>query len=147
MKSRVSTLIHRPLDEVFRFVANLEKLSGWQGSTAQMTQLTPGPMQVGVQLRRIAQGPGGRFESTGEVIEYEPNRQWGYKTTSSAYDWVMRFHLEPVGDDTRLTLEVGGDAKGFFALFNLVGPLVVWATEKGLKDDLARLKNVLESQL
>ena len=146
MKSRVSILIHRTLAEVFPFVANFENQSQWQSATIRNTQLTPGPMCVGAQCRHVGKWLGRNYESVGEVIEYEPDRQWGYKSLSGPYDLVMHYRFEPVGDDTRLTMDVEGDTKGFFGFFKFAEPLVARAGEKLLNDDLARLKKVLESK-
>ncbi len=146
MKSRVSILIHRPLTDVFRFVANFENQSQWQKATIRNTQLTPGPMGVGVQGRHVGKWLGRNYESVGEVIEYEPGRQWGYKSLSGPYDLVMHYHFESVENGTRLTMDVEGDTKGFFGFFKFAEPLVARAGENLLNDDLARLKKVLESQ-
>ncbi|MBX7237107.1 MAG: SRPBCC family protein [Caldilineales bacterium] len=146
MKSQVSTLIHRPLAEVFRFVANFENQSQWQAATIQNTQITPGPMRVGAQGRHVGKWLGRNYESIGEVVEYEPDREWGYKSVSGPYDLVMHYHFESVGDDTRLTMDVEGETKGFFGFFKFMEPLVARAGEKLLKDDLIRLKKVMENE-
>lgn len=145
MKYRVSILIHRPLSDVFQFVANVENQSEWQAATIHNTQVSPGAMQVGTQMRHTGRWLGRNYQSTGEVIEYEPNQKWGYKSVAGPYDLVMHYLFEPVGDDTRLTMDVEGDAKGFFGYFKFAEPLVARAGERLLNDDLARLKIVLES--
>lgn len=147
MKSQVNTLIHRPLADVFRFVANFENQSQWQTATIRNTQTTPGPMRVGAQGRHVGKWLGRNYESLGEVIEYEPDRRWGYKSISGPYDLVMHYRFEPEGDGTRLTMDVEGDTKGFFGFFKFMEPLVARAGAKLLKDDLTRLKKVLESKI
>lgn len=130
MKSRVGIVIHRPLADVFRFVAKFENQSQWQSATIRNTQLTPGPMRVGVQNRHVGKWLGRNYESVGEVIEYEPNRRWGYKSLSGPYDLVMHYHFESVDNGARLTMDVEGDTKGFFGFFKFVEPLVARAGEK-----------------
>ncbi len=146
MLYKVSTLINSPSAEVFQFVANVENQSKWQAATVKNTQITPGAMRVGTQMRHTGKWLGRSYESIAEVIEYEPDHQWGYKSVSGPYDLVMHYHFEPVENGTRLTMHVEGDTKGFFGFFKFVEPLVARAAKKLLNDDLARLKKVLESQ-
>ena len=147
MRYEVSTTINRPLADVFQFVSNVENQSRWQAATVRNTQLTPGPLRVGTQMRHTGKWLGRNYESTAEVIEYEPNRKWGYRSVAGPYDLVMHYHFEPIENGTRLTMDVQGDAKGFFGFFKFVEPLVGRAAEKTLNDDLARLKTVLESEI
>jgi hypothetical protein len=145
MHYEVSTFISRPLTDVFQFTTNVENQSKWQAATVCTTQLTPGSMGVGTQMRHTGKWLGRNYESIGEVVEYEPNVQWGYKSLSGPYDLVMHYRFEPVEDGTRLTMDVEGDAKGFFGFSKFVEPLVGRMAEKTLNDDLTRLKSVLES--
>lgn len=145
MHYQVSTFISRPLTDVFQFTTNVENQSKWQAATVRNTQITPGAMGVGTQMRHTGKWLGRKYESVAEVIEYEPNRHWGYKSLSGPYDLVMHYHFEPVGDRTRLMMDVEGDTKGFFGFFKFLEPLVGRAAGNLLNNDLTRLKNVLES--
>jgi hypothetical protein len=77
------------------------------------------------------------------VIEYDPDRLWGYKSLSGPYDLVMHYRFESVEAGTRLTMDVDADTKGFFGFFKFAEPLVARAGEKLSKAHLARLKKVL----
>lgn len=44
LRYRVSTLIERPINDVFHFVACFENQSQWQAATVQNDQITPGAM-------------------------------------------------------------------------------------------------------
>ena len=147
MVSNVSTLIQRSLDEVIQFVAQVENQSKWQAATVHNTQVTPGPMRVGVQMRHTGKWLGRSYESVAEVIEYEPNRRWGYKSVSGPYDLVMHYHFEPAEAGTRLTMDVEADTKGFFGFFMFAEPLVRRAGEKLLRDDPARVISEIERAL
>ena len=116
MKSRVSILIHRPITDIFQFVANVENQSKWQAATVKNTQITPGAMRVGAQMRHTGSWLGRNYESIAEVIEYEPDRLWGYKSLSGPYDLVLHYHFESVENGTRLTVDAEGDPKGFFTV-------------------------------
>lgn len=144
MVSQVSTLIHRPIEQVFSFVVNFENQAKWQAATVRNAQTTPGPMCIGAQCLHVGKWLGRSYESVGEVIEYQQNRKWGYKSVSGPYDLVMHYRFEVVGDHTRLTMNAEGDTKGFFTFFRFAEPLIAPLANKLLRDDLARLKQVLE---
>ena len=130
---------------MFDFVTHVENQSKWQGSTVRNTQLTPGPMRVGMHMQHVGKWLGRHYESIGEVIEYETGHLWGYKSVSGPYDLTMHYRFEPAGNDTRLSMDVQGDAKGFFGFFKFAEPLVTRTAEKTLNDDLATLKRLLEA--
>lgn len=144
MISRISTHIHRPLSQVFQFVTRAENQSKWQAATVKNTQITPGEMRVGVQMRHTGKWLGRKYESIAQVIEYEPNRAWGYKSVSGPYDLVMRYRFETVKDGMRLAMEIEGNTKGFFGLGTLTEPLVGFFAHRMVQSDLVRLKQILE---
>src|SRR5213594_4026929 len=110
----LSTLINRPLDEVFQFVTRFENQNQWQAATLQNNQVEPGVMRLGVHGRHIGKWLGRTYGSTAEVIAYEPSRLWGYQSISGPYDLRMLYHFEPVEGGTRLRMDIEGDTKGFF---------------------------------
>jgi len=142
---RVSTIINKPLQEVFQFVTRVENESKWQAATVENIQLTDGPMRVGVMMRHTGQWLGRKYQSDAEVIEYEPNSKWAYKSVAGPFDLEMHFQFEPAGNGTSLTMDVSGNPKGFFGFFKLLEPLVNRFGRRTLEDDLARLKSVLEA--
>ena len=141
MEYQVSTVINRPLDEVFRFVTNVENQPRWQAASIENHLLTPGPMAVGAQIQHIGKWLGRRYESIGQVVEFEPDRRWAYKSLSGPYQLEMRYRFEPTAAGTRLTLTAEGGDLGFF---RLPGPLLRFFAQRVLQADLDRLKRVLE---
>jgi polyketide cyclase/dehydrase/lipid transport protein len=142
----LNTLINRPLDEVFPFVARFENQSRWQAATVQNNQIEPGPMRVGVHGKHVGQWLGRNYESTGEVIAFEPERTWGYKSVSGPYDLSMLYHFQPEDGGTRLSMDIQGDTKGFFGLGRITEPLMKIMAKRMMQSDLARLKRVLEAR-
>jgi hypothetical protein len=64
MRYEVSTVISRPLPDVFRFVTNIENQPQWQAASVENHQLTPGPMAVGAQIQYIGKWLGRRYEGS-----------------------------------------------------------------------------------
>lgn len=142
MRYEVSTVKNRPLPDVFRFVTKVEDQPKWQAASVENHQLTPGPMAVDTQIQHIGKWLGRRYESLGQVVDFEPDRRWAYKSLSGPYQLKMRYAFEPAAAGTRLTLTAVGGDLGFF---RLPAPLLRFFAKRVLQADLDRLKRVLES--
>jgi uncharacterized protein YndB with AHSA1/START domain len=141
MQYEVSTLINRPLAEVFKFVTNVENQPKWQSSSVENTQLTPGPMAVGAKIQHVGKWLGRRYVGIGQVTEFEPDSKWAYKSLSGPYQLEMRYRFEPAPGGARLTMVADGEDSGFF---RLPAPLLRFFAQRVLQGDLDRLKKVLE---
>jgi hypothetical protein len=141
----IGTDINRPLGEVFQFVTRFENQCQWQAATLQNDQLEPGVMRVGLHGKHRGQWLGRTYESTAEVIAYEPQRLWGYQSVSGPYDLKMLYRFEPIEGGTRLNMDIEGDTKGFFGLGKITEPVVRFMAKRLTQRDLSRLKNVLEA--
>jgi hypothetical protein len=141
MQYEVSTLINRPLAEVFQFVTNVANQPRWQSSSLENTQLTPGPMAAGVTTQHVGKWLGRRYVSKGLVTEFEPNSRWAYKSLDGPYQLEMRYRFEIEPDGTRLTMAADGEDAGFFGL---PAPLLRFFAQRVLQGDLDRLKKILE---
>jgi hypothetical protein len=142
MQYEVSTLINRPLAEVFQFVTNVANQPRWQSSSLENTQLTPGPMAAGVTTQHVGKWLGRRYVSKGLVTEFEPNSRWAYKSLDGPYQLEMRYRFETEPDGTRLTMVADGEDAGFF---RLPAPLLRFFAQRVLQGDLDRLRKVMES--
>jgi len=138
----ISTVISRPLPDVFQFVSNVENQPKWQAASVENRQLTPGPMAVGAQIQHVGKWLGRRYESLGQVVEFELDSRWAYKSLSGPYQLEMRYRFEPAAAGTRLTLTVVGGDQGFF---RLPAPLLRFFAQRVLQADLNRLKRLLGS--
>ncbi len=141
MQYKVSVDIARPVTDVFQFVTNVENQPKWQAASVENHQLTPGPMAVGTKIQHIGKWLGRRYESLGQVVDFEPDRRWAYKSLSGPYQLEMRYRFEPAAAGTRLTLTAQGGDRGFF---RLPAPLLRFFAQRVLQGDLDRLKRVLE---
>jgi hypothetical protein len=142
MHYEISTVISRPLPDVFQFVTNVESQPKWQAASVENRQLTSGPMAVGAQIQHVGKWLGRRYESLGQVVEFELDSRWAYKSLSGPYKLEMRYRFEPAAAGTRLTLTAGGGDLGFF---RLPAPLLRFFAQRVLQADLNRLKRVLET--
>lgn len=71
---------YRPLQEVFTFVATPENDFHWQYGTLMSAQISIGEIGIGTLFRAVGPFMGRRRESVYEVIEFEPNTRYGFRS-------------------------------------------------------------------
>ena len=104
--TRHSTLIHRGVEEVYRFIAvdfflNYRK---WSPEVSELKQITAGAMRVGVTGRQIRYDHGFRSEATFRVTRMTAMQDLRFASlTGPEFDVGYRF--EPVGTDTRVIFD------------------------------------------
>jgi len=78
VKIQVSTVIDRPVEEVFHFYAHehIRNHPRWDPDM-QLEQVSDGPIGVGTIIRRRNTHSGTPVEGTMEIVEYETNRAFG----------------------------------------------------------------------
>jgi hypothetical protein len=103
---KASTIVHRPADEVFRFIGAefLENYPRWSPEVVELRKLSEGPVQVGSLLRQVRVDHGHKSESTFKVTDFLPNRRLAFNGVSNAYRCIYEFE-SPEGHDevTRVT--------------------------------------------
>ena len=58
----LSTLIDRPMKDVFAFVSNPNNMSEWNSAVRSVQQTTPGPVEAGTKFKTIGEALGRRIE-------------------------------------------------------------------------------------
>ena len=144
MRVEESTLIRRPVDEVFAFAANPKNDPRWASAVAESTQISEGPLGVGTRFAQVLRLLGRRLEVTFEVTEYDPNRSLQIGRFSGRLRSTRgRRIFEPAPTGTRVTF-AGEGGSGLF--LNLLEPLVSAAAKRAARRDLTNLKAVLEAE-
>ena len=142
-KVESSVLIDRPIEEVFAYAADVNKLAQWAGPVVGSKITSEGPVGVGTTSSRTTQFLGRHMESTYEITEYEPNSRYADKTTSGPVPINSRISLDPVDGGTKVTIQGELDAGGFF---KLAEPLVARMAKRQVATDIQTLKDILEAQ-
>lgn len=130
-------IIGRPINEVFRFVADFENMPKWNYYVVEVNKVSPGPIGVGTTFSQVRKTDTQRYQ----IVEFEPNRKVGIEVLPPAPALLMRFTFEPVGSGTRLTDE--WELKG--GLLGLVGSLAAGRVQSAVAENLAKLKHLLET--
>ena len=142
MNVEQSVVIHRPLEEVFAFLADFENWLRWQPAFRESEQTSSGSMDVGATFRQALDIQGRRINLLCEVTEHEPKERLSFACASEHASFIVDFVFEPVQDGMRLTGKGEGRMDGFFSLFE---PVVEREVNKQMKSSLDDLKSLLES--
>lgn len=138
-----SVVVERPPEEVFAYLTDPDNLPEWQASALEARQESPGAMTAGTRIREVRKFLGKRMETIVEVTAYEPGKQFSLKVVSGPVPFHVRQSFHPVEGGTKIDVVIEGEPGGFF---RLAEPLVVRAVGRELANNLATLKDVLESR-
>jgi uncharacterized membrane protein len=141
-KLEISTVIKRPVEEVFAFLSNYENTPKWSSSSSEVKISSAGPLGVGTTYRTVVRFLGRRIEGETEFTEYEPNRSYAAKSISGPFPVENRVTFERVEGGTRVTFSTVAEPGGFF---KLAEPLLVSMVKRQFEADFANLKDLMEA--
>ena len=139
----MSTLLYRPVKQVLDFVSTPENDFQWQYGSLATSKLYKGVNKLGTFFRSIGHLMGHRIQSTFEVIEYEPNSEYGFKSLSGPLHSQTSYTFKAAEGGTRITISTRAHVVDFFQIDErLLGSKI----KKQLKENLTLLKGLLEEQ-
>lgn len=138
-----SILIERPVKQIFDFMSTPENDFQWQYGTLASARISEGASQRGTAFRSIGHLMGRRIQSTFEVTEYEPNRKYSFKSLSGPLQSCTSYTFEIDKGVTQISISTQVNAINFFQVNQGV---LEKGMKKQLKENLARLKDLLEAQ-
>jgi len=141
MKIEISTVINRPVEEVFAVLSNAENNPKWSSAFLEVKKTSEGPIGVGTTWRGLGKFLGQRIETEIEVTEYEPNRKSAQKS-KSPFPVNQQMTFESVEGGTRVNVRFEAEPGGFF---KLAEPLFATMVKRGIETDLANLKDLMEA--
>ena len=132
--------INRPIDEVFRLVADGTKANHWRSGVLDVA-LVSGE-GLGARYAQGVKGPGGRrIPADYEITEFEPNAKIGFRATAGPVRPEGSFTFEGIGTGTILTFALQAELSGW-KRFVMGG--AVQSTMDAEMRALDRLKDLLE---
>jgi len=137
-----TTLILRPVWEVFNFVTNPKNNYRWQYGSLVSAQISEGEIKVGTEFGSFGHFMGRRIQSNFEVTDFEANKSYGFETVSGPIQLQTSYSFESVTNGTNVMVSSLINPGGFF---KLVDPIVSRVAKKQFKENLAKLKELLES--
>jgi len=143
VRAEESIFVERPVEEVFAYLTDLERVPEWQTNVLFLQLQSGGGLRPGAQLVELRKLLGRKVESVVEVTEYEPPHRYTIKVQSGPVPFEISNVLSESGGGTRIDAVVEGEPGRFFGL---VEWLVVKAVERELWNSLATLKDILEAR-
>lgn len=136
--------IDRPPPHVFAYLAASERRQRWMSALKESEQVSEGPVGLGTKFKDVFEDHGQRFEIDAEIIEWEPHEKLVIDLKASAFESKVIQLLAP-GENggTRLTTRMETEYKS--ALARLMAGVVTGHAQKQLEEDLATLKEILET--
>lgn len=134
--------IYRPLKQVFAFVAAPDNDFQWQYGTLSSTQISEGEMGIGTLFRTTGHFLGRRIESVYEVTEFEPNKEYGFRSLSGPLQSQTLYTFEITQASTRINVSTQASPGELFKTNDVI---VEKKVRKQYKENLAILKSVLEA--
>ena len=115
----------------------------WIGGVDRVEPVTPPPIALQSQVRRIGGFLGRRIEWVMRIDVLEPDRHVGMHALKSPFPMDVDYVLEPLDDGlaTQASIRIRGEGKG---MYGLPGPLLGPMIRRSVTGDLRRLKRIVE---
>jgi uncharacterized membrane protein len=133
--------IDRPVEIVSNFSAEPSKAPEWYVNIESVEWKTDPPLAVGSQIQFVARFLGRRLRYTYEVTEWLPGERFVMRTAEGPFPMETTYTWTGAGTSTIMCLRNRGEPSGFS---KLVAPFMATAMRRANRNDLQRLKSLLE---
>ncbi|MCX6066963.1 MAG: SRPBCC family protein [Chloroflexi bacterium] len=138
----LSTLVDRPMPEIFSFLSNPLNLPKWQTMVAAIEPVAPGAVGVGSKYKVSAEMLGRKIDGLMEITTFAPPDKFGFTNQAGPMQVTVTVTLKPVGTGAKITLHAEGNPGG---LFKLAEGALAGQVKSQMETNLAHLKTVLEA--
>jgi uncharacterized protein YndB with AHSA1/START domain len=140
----VTTVIDRPIDEVFAFLADGENDPKFSPRVTEIAKTTDGPPGVGTVYASTVKDAGMKTQREFRITEFEPPTRIRWTEQSKNLVTVPEggYDLTSEGAGTRVTLHNVFEGHGVGKLF---APLALRAARSGADDFGRRIKSAVEA--
>jgi Polyketide cyclase / dehydrase and lipid transport len=137
-------VFRRPRAEVADFAANPDNAPRWYENIESVDWKTERPLALGARFVFVARFLGRRLAYTYEVETLVPGERLVMATRDGPFPMETTYTwADTAGGGTRMSLRNRGEPTGFG---KLTGPIMAAAIRRTNRKDLARLKQILESE-
>jgi hypothetical protein len=134
--------IARPRDEVAAFAAEPNNATRWYENIKSVEWKTAPPLAVGSRIAFAGQFLGRRLAYIYEIRELVPGERLVMSTADGPFAMETTYEWEDSPDGgTRMSLRNRGEPAAFSRLF---APVMAWMVRRANRQDLRRLKRLLE---
>jgi Polyketide cyclase / dehydrase and lipid transport len=143
IKQQLSVTINRPIQDVFSFAGAglFANNSKWSPDLQQCTPTSGGPLGVGATAHQVRLVNGKPTESDMRITEFVPNGKVSF-TSQGPMNTSGTYTFAPAGGGTQVNLMLEMKPEGFG---RLAEPIISRKVKQSMEEDLARLKQILET--
>ena len=135
--------IDRPRDEVAAYAADPDNATAWYENIKGVEWETGGPFRIGSRIAFVARFLGRRLAYTYEVTDFVPAKRLVMRTAHGPFPMETTYTWsDTASGGTKMTLRNRGRPSGFS---KLAAPMMVIAMRRANRNDLERLKQILET--
>jgi uncharacterized protein YndB with AHSA1/START domain len=137
-----SVRIDRPIEEVFAYVSDPLKFPHWNSAVQAVRQTRGRESEVGSTYTMERELPRGGVQNELEVFAREQPSEFSIRTTSGPTPFTYHYAFSEANGQTLVQLDAELELDGPAAL---LGPLAGRAVRRGVDDNFAELKRILEA--
>jgi hypothetical protein len=137
-------VIAAPPAAVFPWLADSEMRCRWMGALVESEPLTDGPPREGSRYRDVFEERGQRIELEAELVEVDEPDALVVHLVSDLFEGTISQRLEAVEGGTHFTAVIETTYRKLAA--RLLASIVTRHAQGQLEEDLARLKQLVESE-
>jgi uncharacterized protein YndB with AHSA1/START domain len=142
IRNEIVAHFDRPVDEVFAYVDDDEKVKLWIGGLLETKRTTSGTPGVGSKFHQKLQLGKRVVELDGELLEYQKNRRVRVKLNFNLGEMEAVYNFTESGGCTELAYTCDSQYRSFF--YRLLSPLLKRMAQQKLREDFARLQLLLQ---
>ena len=142
-----TTVIDRPIEDVFAFLANGENDKKFSARVLEIAQTTEGPPGAGTVYASTVKDGGVKFQREFKLTEFEPPTKirWSETSTGPVETPEGGYDLAPAGQGTQLTYYNVLEPANFMG--RLIVGFALRSARKGADDFAASIKRTVESEV
>ena len=141
---RASEMIHRPIEEVFSFLSNLENAPNLLPFVVGMEKLSNGPVGHGscfLETRLVRRR---RIQAEVEITEFHRPTAFTFKNISNGVEILYHYTFSPIEEGTQVEMEAEVKTEGLLSFLTKKQLVKIIKNEDG--GQLQKLKEVLEKE-
>ncbi|PKB72897.1 MAG: hypothetical protein BZY75_04605 [SAR202 cluster bacterium Io17-Chloro-G7] len=147
MRGTASIKVKKPVEEVWKFISDLENGSQWLDGVSTIEPTSEGENAVGATFKTVYRFDGKSHETSYLLMAFEPPHRISYRVLGGPHPAFNRLELKSAGDSTEVKhmMEMDMDRRNLGAVTLGLGPLVRLSIMFKLRKDLKKLKVRLEA--
>ena len=147
MRGTASIKVNKPIEEVWRFIADLGNSSQWLDGVSGVEPTFEGEIALGATFISKYQFDGKSHQVSYLLTAFDPTHRISYRVSGGPHPAFNRLELKSTGSATKVShlMEMDIDQRNIGVVFLGLGPLVRLTIMFKLRKDLKKLKARLEA--